>query len=285
MKQAIPAAAPYSSLLLERLRLRMPGAEVLSLTLHRHLEETESVVEHRHAFAQAIIYLTGAGHQTIEGKPHEIGAGSLVMLPPRVKHAFRRGSSRRPLCLVVDFRWARARRAKPAVLKLASGEMDRLRGDLAELTRREGAGGGRLRNLQSAAAVLRVLAIALEAAGWAENTAAPAHPSPNPPDALSVWLRDFPPEVGLAELARRSGYHRDHLNRLARRETGLTLGQLRARRRLEEARRLLTAGWKVGAVATAAGFPDQNYFARWFRRQTGTTPTRWREQALSGIQD
>jgi AraC-like DNA-binding protein len=30
-------------------------------------------------------------------------------------------------------------------------------------------------------------------------------------------------------------------------------------------------------VADRAGFQDQNYFSRWFRKQTGLTPTKWRK--------
>jgi len=29
-------------------------------------------------------------------------------------------------------------------------------------------------------------------------------------------------------------------------------------------------------AAEAAGFTDQNYFARWFKKQTGVTPMAWR---------
>jgi AraC family transcriptional activator of pobA len=32
----------------------------------------------------------------------------------------------------------------------------------------------------------------------------------------------------------------------------------------------------VGDVAEAVGMLDQNYFARWFRQQTGRVPSAWR---------
>jgi AraC family L-rhamnose operon transcriptional activator RhaR len=78
----------------------------------------------------------------------------------------------------------------------------------------------------------------------------------------------------------RSGYQRDHLNRLVKRETGLTLGQLRMQRRLARAKELLAQGIRVADVAEAVGVLDQNYFARWFRRQTGQPPSRWSRRRL-----
>lgn len=277
-----PTLPTFRSLLLEELHVRLPGAEALSLMLHRHLEETASVSQHAHPWCQAIVYLTGTGRQWVEGEDHEVVPGSLVVLPPRVRHAFRRTSPQRPLCLLVDFRWDRSRRAEAAVRKLAPAELARLRADLSELMRWEGggrgAGSGRLRHLQSAAAVLRVLAVALESAGWVEPPprVTALHRGAAP---LADWLASAPLDTPTTELARRSGYHRDHLNRLVRRDTGRTLGQLRSDRRLDEARRLLDAGWKVGAVASAVGIDDQNYFARWFRKTTGDTPTAYRARS------
>jgi AraC-like DNA-binding protein len=32
----------------------------------------------------------------------------------------------------------------------------------------------------------------------------------------------------------------------------------------------------VAEAALQSGFEDPNYFARWFRRQTGQTPQAWR---------
>jgi len=83
-------------------------------------------------------------------------------------------------------------------------------------------------------------------------------------------------ELSLKDLAERIGFQRDHLNRALREECGLTLGQLRARHRLAKAQDLLRKNQPVQTVALQAGFSDQNYFSRWFRQQTGVTPTAWR---------
>jgi AraC-like DNA-binding protein len=82
----------------------------------------------------------------------------------------------------------------------------------------------------------------------------------------------------LADIARESGYVRDALSRRLKREHGLGLRALRDQERLQIAQVALREAGGVGEAATRAGFDDPNYFTRWFRKQTGLTPTAWRRQ-------
>jgi AraC family L-rhamnose operon transcriptional activator RhaR len=84
----------------------------------------------------------------------------------------------------------------------------------------------------------------------------------------------------LSEFIRKSGYQRDYLNRLVKKEVGLTLGQYRTQQRLLLAKRLLTQGVRVAEVSTAVGLLDQSYFARWFRKQTGQPPLVWNRRHI-----
>ncbi len=60
---------------------------------------------------------------------------------------------------------------------------------------------------------------------------------------------------------------------------GLTPTDYLAHVRIQQASRLLSAGVRpIASVAAAVGIPDQNYFARVFRRRTGRSPS---EAALS----
>lgn len=84
-------------------------------------------------------------------------------------------------------------------------------------------------------------------------------------------------DQSLNELARQLGYQQDYLNRQLKAECGLTLGQLRARARLEQSQRLLRdRRLSISAVAERVGLLDNNYFARWFKQQTGMSPSAWR---------
>jgi AraC family L-rhamnose operon transcriptional activator RhaR len=40
----------------------------------------------------------------------------------------------------------------------------------------------------------------------------------------------------------------------------------------------LRRGGGVAAVAAELGFADQSYFARWFRKQTGLSPSQWADR-------
>jgi AraC family L-rhamnose operon transcriptional activator RhaR len=86
------------------------------------------------------------------------------------------------------------------------------------------------------------------------------------------------PDVSLEDIASHTGYQHDHLNRLLRAECGLTLGQLRSRVRLKRAVTLLGEKVPIQEVGEKIGILDPNYFARWFRQQTGVSPSSWRRR-------
>jgi AraC family L-rhamnose operon transcriptional activator RhaR len=139
------------------------------------------------------------------------------------------------------------------------------------------------RQLTVGATILDVLDALLRAVGRLdERSAGTAGPRSLTRSAERAILSSLPdPAINLVALAEQIGYQRDHLNRILKSECGLTLGQLRARLRLREAQRFLRREMAIGEVATHVGIDDQNYFARWFRAQTGISPSAWRERSSS----
>jgi AraC family L-rhamnose operon transcriptional activator RhaR len=140
------------------------------------------------------------------------------------------------------------------------------------------AGAWRALRWEGAVAILQVLITLLRAAGWIEHL--PARISDGPERAILDLLAKMDYADSLAAAVQRSGYQRDHLNRLIKKVTGLTLGQYRAQRRLAKAKELLSQGLQVAAVAVEVGVPDPSYFARWFCRQTGQQPSTWNRCGL-----
>lgn len=68
-----------------------------------------------------------------------------------------------------------------------------------------------------------------------------------------------------------------HLNAVAQRVTGRTAGEIIRARSILEAKRLLTfTDYTVAEIADRLGFFDASYFARFFRRDTGVSPARFR---------
>lgn len=266
----------YQPLVLQKLDIRIPRVHVRQFAVHRHLPETTNVKPHAHAFAQCLLYLSGRGKQEIAGRTHPIETGTAVFLPPRVNHAFHREANRRPICMVIDFEWrgAKARPARVSPLPLSRvHEIRQLLARLVGMQRKPGP----VSSIQMSVVLLTVLDCLLaDTVFQGISQVSLQSPVARRLDRL-LSAADTAWEP-LGTLASKAGYQADYLNRLLKQHEGLTLGQLRARKRLTRAQQLLRQPGAVGKVAGAVGFSDPNYFARWFRKQTGQSPRQWRLQ-------
>ncbi len=87
---------------------------------------------------------------------------------------------------------------------------------------------------------------------------------------IAAHFRDQPTAEFLAD---HLGVTPKHLNRIARRHAGTTVGGLIARRLVDAARRdLVFTPSSVQAIAMRSASPDPAYFNRFFRKHTGMTP-------------
>jgi len=89
--------------------------------------------------------------------------------------------------------------------------------------------------------------------------------------------------ITVDELATVAGISRFRLTRQFQRAYGLPLHAYHLHVRLEEARRRLTAGASIAAVAADLGFVDQSHLHRRFKGAFGMTPAEW--QRCTTIQD
>jgi AraC family transcriptional regulator, transcriptional activator of pobA len=263
----------YQPLVLQKLNLRVPGIHVRHLALNRHLEETTAVRPHAHKFAQCLLYLSGQGKQRVRDHFYPVQAGTAAFFPAHVEHAFQRAGSRRPICLAIDFDW-RGSRSRPAVVELLPlSVVHELRQHISAIAHWQRHAGTQP-PLEVSALVLKLLALILN--GLALTPQPPAGlRSPVLRQVEQMLVAPDAQELSAGELARRTGYQHDYLNRLLKGQTGLTLGQFRARKRVVQAQQLLPQMKNVAEVAAALGFHDPNYFSRWFRKQTGQSPTGW----------
>ena len=258
----------FRDLLWARLNARSGSTVVRRLELHRHLPETAKLGAHSHPHWQALLYLSGHGIQQIGRNLHPISSGSLVILPPGARHSFRREAAQPPLCLMLDFQAPWPKRI--AIRSLAAVEIARVRAVLADMARLDD--DKRLPDqIGRASLALRLLAQITEASGWYPRSV--RHSAMTVLHQVQKLLEnDAAPKTVAAAL----GYHPDYLSRLVRAETGLGLGGLAARVRLQRAQKFLRERDLVRDAAAAAGFLDQNYFSRWFKKQTGQTPLVWK---------
>lgn len=83
-------------------------------------------------------------------------------------------------------------------------------------------------------------------------------------------------------LAQQVGVSPNYLSRMFNDEVGESIPEYVTKVRLEHARRLLeSTDESVTTISERVGFGSAKYFAQVFRRATGLTPTRYREQARS----
>lgn len=86
-------------------------------------------------------------------------------------------------------------------------------------------------------------------------------------------------DLSLNRLAEFSHLHPVYLSRVFKEITGITVGDFINRTRLEKVESLLkTSRLTVLEISRKLGFATDNYFCRWFRKQTGMSPHQYREK-------
>lgn len=226
----------------------------------------------QHRLFRATLCLSGRGVQVLGNNPVSIEPGVLLILPPGPMPLAHEALDRPLVSVEFGFRLKGGVAARPKAIQLQHGELAQFKELLSHFLRFQTQAGG-LTNSEGSIVILQMLTVLLRSAGMMEPACAMS--AGNHVSAMHRLLLTMPLDSSLQQVVDRSGYQRDHLNRLVKKETGLTLGQFRAQRRLSRAKELLGCGVKVGDVAGEIGLPDQSYFARWFRHQTGLSPSCW----------
>ncbi len=258
----------FRSLFLKQIGVGLPGLSILRLRIHKHLSEVDSVEAHSHRFAQILCYLSKGGELLFGRSAHTVDSGTLAWIPAGCRHAFREHAGRRPVCLAIDLRLSRGK--TPTVSALSRSESAKIRRELSKL--------GRLRDPDSmesrflaAASALAILDTAFRSLGLLPHELPPVPGVVRKLESLAADPRYF--ELSIGEICRKAGGNPDYLNRLFKRHTGVTLQRHRDATRLELCKKELAKGGPVGLAAEASGFADTNYFSRWFRQQTGVSPS------------
>ena len=280
MRRRAPSMKNYRPILIQDISLQMPGINVHRLRLNRHLPEARWT-EHSHDHDQILIYLMGRGQQRVEGVLYPARPGTVIHIAPGKAHAFEQQPGRQPLCLVVDVEMEAGRGVSHTADQLTAEQLTETKARLSTLFRHQHIE-KREMSFRVAAVVLDVLDMALKAVGWLApvNRFSTVKHFSNARRVERLLETKDGPDVSLEDIARLTGYQQDHLNRLLRAECGLTLGQIRSRVRLKRAVALLSEKCPVQEVGEKIGILDPNYFARWFRQQTGVSPSSWRRKSL-----
>ncbi|GAA4909786.1 AraC-like DNA-binding protein [Stackebrandtia albiflava] len=245
--------------------------------------ESRAEYPHRHTFYEVVLVTGGRGEHVIDFDRHRLGPPHLGLITPGQVHYWRDVTGLRGRVLLfseaffiarpADRRiWRRlAHRPWLALTTAQAGQLDSLLGQMEAEHR--AAGSDFVSVMQAFLHVLLVRAtrVAGAASGGRENDGSVAQ-------RFSRLLADGdgPPE-SVREYADRLGVSAGHLCEAVKTVTGRTPGQLIRESRILQARRLLGGtDLTVGQVSRRLGFADPAYFCRFFRRETGMTPTGFR---------
>lgn len=111
--------------------------------------------------------------------------------------------------------------------------------------------------------------------------ALPSHFTPLVEEVFAVIDAKFAEPLSLTGVARAVSRSPSHVTSAVRRQTGFTVLQWIAERRLYEARRRLRESDEdVAIVAERVGYGSVDHFIRQFRRAHGLTPAAWRRSLL-----
>lgn len=104
--------------------------------------------------------------------------------------------------------------------------------------------------------------------------------------ARDVIDRDYPQQLAVGALARRTFMSTAHFSRSFKQAFGETPHQYLMTRRMERAKALLRDGdLPVTAVCLAVGFTSLGSFSTTFRRLVGESPTGYRRRCRAGVAD
>jgi len=101
-------------------------------------------------------------------------------------------------------------------------------------------------------------------------------------DILSEIDLHFDDDQIIEKAMERSPYSPDYTSRLFRKKMGRPPRQYLIYRRLQKSKDLLTRDSSVKEAAYGAGFRDELYFSRLFRKHEGCTPSEYRARKMGG---
>jgi AraC family transcriptional activator of pobA len=248
---------------------------------------------HRNLF-QVLLIERGGGEMTYEANSLPFEAPCAILMPPTIAHGYRF----RPtvtdgwvITFTEDVAEAMGDRrgealarlkalAAEPVVPLGEAERDRLLKFATELNAEAFLARAGFRIAMRGLLALIAVEVARLAAArtHAEVSAVPREPTWATVEALRKLVEEhFHQERQLSFYADKLAMTVDRLNDHVRRATGVTAGHLIRQRVLTEAKRqLVFTSQPIHEIAYDLAFSDPSHFARFFRKQTGTTPHEFR---------
>lgn len=243
---------------------------------HAILPAGYRVKPRRTSFVHVIWTVRGSGQVNLDGGRHVVEAGQVLVCPPVAKHSLAAGAER-----LWEYRWCTLDGALSTLLlsalslpacTFAAGPCpEAMFLDLAETLRNPSPEGERQAGVAAYAFLSYLGGLASVRSGVAGRGRAWV--------LLSQADAAGELDVNVKSLADAAGLSRSSVHRVFRQELGVTPKRYLDSLRLQTAMSLLReTDMPVAAVAAATGFANANYFAKFFRRKVGQTPSGFRAE-------
>jgi AraC family transcriptional activator of pobA len=261
----------------------------------RSSQHNWKIPAHRHRdLFQIFLIERGGGEMSYEASTFPFEAPAALLIPPTTAHGFRYRADETDgwvVSFTEDVAEALGERSNAALSRLktlaetpvvpladeaASRRIAALCAELYEehFLAREG-----YRLAMRALLAMIAIGVARLAASRARTGSVTLAPADATVEALRRLVEEnFRQERHLDFYAEKLAMTADRLNDHVKRATGVTAGHLIRQRLLTEAKRqLVFTGQPIHEIAYDLAFSDPSHFARFFRKQTGTTPHEFRE--------
>jgi AraC family transcriptional activator of pobA len=249
---------------------------------------------HRNLF-QILLIERGGGEMTFDAARLGFAAPAAILIPAAIAHGFRfepEVTDGWVITFTEDAAGALTDRAGEALTRLRAlaehpivaigegAEFTRLSALCAELFEEHSLAREGYRLAMRGLLVLLAVGVARLAASHARSGSVTLQPADATVAQLRALVDDFfRKERLLGFYADKLGMTVDRLNDHVKRSTGVTAGHLIRQRVLTEAKRqLVFTTQPIHDIAEQLAFADPSHFARFFRKQTGTTPHEFRDQ-------
>jgi AraC family transcriptional activator of pobA len=268
---------------IERIASRAPG---LDWTIRAH--------RHRNVF-QILLIERGSGEMTFDVAHLPFTAPAAILVPAAIAHGFRfepnttdgwvisfTEDAAEPLTDRAGEALTRIRAlaAEPVVPINDAAESARLSALCRELYEESSFARGGYRFAMRGLLVLIAVSVARLAAGRVRTGVTVLQPADTTVAQLRALIdENFHAQRQLGFYADKLSMTVDRLNDRVKQSTGVTAGHLIRQRLLTEAKRqLVFTAQPIHDISKELAFADPSHFARFFRKQTGTTPHEFRDQ-------
>ena len=255
---------------------------------HLRTEQETKINYHYHEFCKLVMLVSGKGFYTVEGQRYLLQPGDTVIVGSRSVHCpeIESGCVYERIIIYISPEYLQLQSTPDCdLLELFSGQRGHILrpGEsgsrkllaMAGELEKELSGGGYVREILSAAALLRLL-VQMAKYQRREDTRSPQPVNPENPrvQAMMRYMdENLAEDLDMDALADTFYISKYHMMRQFRQETGLTVYEYLTQRRLLHARDLIEKGSRATEACYRSGFRSYSSFTRSYAKIFGTTPT------------